>query len=247
MKRLLIVFISIFFVLCCACTAPAESTPSKTNSDLPENMYPIGFDSYDEMLKYFVENKSDDMTEITVDIDNVTDDYKEFVDKLSQAENIYIPMYAGKALDLMDEDGVPNIYVFRQERYQRPWIWYYCKNENDDVIIIKTLYLSESEIEYSKSHDVIDVMSKLDKTIADSSKISNNENVYTEKMMLSDRYIFAWECDISDCSKQDIMFVYDGLLVNITAPADADVTVWLAKLNFSCASSIHDAQIHLLE
>lgn len=183
-------------------------TTKKVLIRLPEYIYAHEFETYTSLIEAF--NGETDSV-LQKDIDRCGDDYRMFVDYLTETKNIMIPMWNDRALTLRRE-----INIFRYELYSLPWIWYYGDYQGEQFIV-NTTYPAFMAIEgITNDMSASDVIYLIDKGAINLHNYHKDERVeyaYTKTLVLADATVSALIWKFKNSNQIFVSFYYKDTLV----------------------------------
>ncbi len=191
------------------------------------------FDSYKEMIKDFRKYDISKSSYTIQDLKAVMGEpYSEFVDRVKADKSFPQPMIDGNPIPYRNEEGFSNITFFVSELYGLPWISYYPEVSTGENFFIKITYLPES-IEIKNAPTASAVI----KSFSPNSPNVNNlgtqhKSIYERKIKLRDREVTALICEYKDDPRNNTVFVYGDLLVEIRSNPEVWGDEWLSALSF---------------
>ena len=231
MKKLLcVLLLTVMTLTSCGNVATTGSTqltgPPSMNTQPAYRA--VGFDTFDELNEFF--------SEINDDISAIGNEYFQtfFKSVNEKTLSLMIPYYNNEKITLRNRDGYSNITLFPQELYLFPWIWFHCTVE-DYYVTIKTTYpenLSLREDELSASQFIKQIFPDAPNVDTFESH-ENYKSVYEKELKLKDKNVTAMIAEVKNDERITAFFIYDDMLVIITAKAEFINGSYLENLNFN--------------
>ena len=248
MKKRTITVVTLLCLLLYSCTAvsPSETTNSTYESGTsssrenenpisPEIIYPIHYDSYNE-LKNAVSKENEEKIfsnfSETEETRGQLGKLKGFVERF-RTQNIIVPCINGSAVELRNKEGFSNISLFVSDQYGLPWVYYYPYVSTGENFYIKMTYLPDDIAAPEKAPIASDVIKELSPGSPNIDNLGEqHEKIYNQKIKLGDREVTALVCKFKNDSRSSIAFVYHDILVEVKADPEVWNKEWFSELTF---------------
>lgn len=243
MKRYVAIIITILCLCLCSCdfiaspntpNAPLQDNTNisvnNENSSTLDTHYPLYYNSLIDFKKAINPNVENDLYVNFVENEE-NDRLVYFIEKM-RTQNIVAPYLDGKIIEFRNKDSYANIALFASEAYGLPWVFYYPIVSTNENFYIKITYLPDTVINQKNA-----TASEIIKALSPNSPNINNlgkqhENIYNQKMKLSDREVTALVYEYKTDNRNSIMFIYEDLLVEIRCDPDVWNEQWFSSLSF---------------
>ena len=194
---------------------------SMTTMAIPgcESTKVLNYSSFDELRgKFFSENSQLDFGL----------EYGKYFDVLIEKSKIgdlrmYIPEYCGNTVNLSEANG-NIICVFSQEKFNLPWIWYYC-SINDVRIVFEICYLdvlesefTEDNISYGKLSEILSPAYTTASSFGDNDKETYNYVIEKDITLYNGKTVAATVYDYNENNywhRLNYRFIYDNIVVSV--------------------------------
>ena len=156
---------------------------------------------------------------------------KENVRKI-QAQGVIVPCLNGKATELRNKDGLPNISLFISEAYGLPWVYYYPFVSTGENFYIKITRLPNH---VTPQQTLLTASEAIKELSPNSPNIGNlgeqHKEIYNQRLRLLNREVTALICEYKADNRSSIMFIYDELLVEVRCNPKVWGDSWFAALS----------------
>lgn len=171
----------------------------------------FNFGSYDELYSWL-------RSPINEDIDIYDKQFKAFKQSMENASApMLIPMIDGVPAEIKGTCEWQKIYVFTDEQYNLPWIWYYC-NYNGRCVVVGISYLDYlSEIGIAIPKDIKTFMQGIGSTFPNpenKDKYSNYNDIYYDTLTTADGNTDAVFYDFKE-GRTHYRFITEGCLLSV--------------------------------
>ena len=238
MKRILSLLISLLLCVSafagCGDLSDSHGNPSDIDAipDLANASF--SFNTYDEMLSAFLTYDTNKSSYTIQDYKlNLGEAYTSFLEKIEADRSIPQPMLDNKPITYRNKEGFSNITFFVNELYSLPWIWYFPSVSTGENFYIGVAYLPDSIIEKQKNMTASKVIKELSPNSANIDNLGNqHKRIYNKQMKLNDREVAALVIEYKEDTRDNIFFVYDGLLVLVRCDSGVWSEQWFSSLSF---------------
>lgn len=229
------------FCLCLGACNHAKFPPSSgSGNDMPmasPRIYPFDFDSYRDLKKSI--NKENKLYAELLDqgaSDDTLGQFKAFVEKY-QSQGMPVPHLNGKTAELRNKEGYSNISIYPVESYDFPCIFFHPYVTTGVNFYIRLLYLPDDVIEAQENPTASDIINALSPKPANTDnqeirKESVYSQIYEQNIQLGDREVVALVREYKADSRNGILFLYDGWLVEVRCDPEIWTEQWFSTLTF---------------
>lgn len=226
------------FCLClCSCSNESPNAYNFTDAPVGEPNQPVIF-SFDYYSLADFKNSLDNEEKMYAELSEkgvkseTVDKFKGFVGKM-RSKNIVVPYSNGKVLELRNEEGYPGIGIFSSELYGLPWVFYHPTVSTNENFYIKITCLPDDIVGMQKNTTTSDVIKELSPNSPNINNLgTQHENIYNQKIKLSDREVTALVCEYKTDNRDSVKFIYDDFLVEVRCNRQVWDEQWFSELSF---------------
>ena len=195
-----------------------KPTPSYSPNPAPNNAI-YDFASYDDLCKS-LKNKQSSLRKDSQQTD-YGNNYNNFLTIFDyNGSTIKVPTYDGVPMTIEGNAEWQKITLFTEELYGLPWIWYYCKYQ-ENTIVVGTTYCDLLGL--STTDTVLNFEDILNNVIPDAPSPKNSEkyatsyaSIYTQSLILSEtKTIPAVVLDSADSARVYYQYIYEDMIVSM--------------------------------
>ena len=249
MKKHTIILIALLLLALCACSSndlqgttnnTDESDMAGSNTVYPpgndaDYIYPLHYNSVDE-LKNAISKENVDQLYAKYSISELpaekANELKGNVNKI-QTQGVIVPCLNGKAVELRDKDGFPNISLFVSEAYGLPWVYYYPSVSTGENFYIKITQLPNNVLHKQNILNASEAIKELSPNSPNVGKLGEqHKDIYNQALHLLDREVTALIYEYKTDNRNSIIFTYDELLIEIRCDPTVWSDQWFSALSF---------------
>lgn len=221
---ILIICLSLVLVLT-SCNLSSDNTDVKLipekSTDTPKERQAYSFDNYAGLTNWIKDENSS-----SKDSADWGEDYVDYVREVNtSSENdtpLYIPYYENEVAKLRQAEGFGGITFMTSELYNVPWVWYYVKIGDEDVII-KCACLSQKDFErvnVQKASIAVKNFSRSAPNTDNYESKSNYKSISEKTINFSGESILALYIEPNNDSRVSLQFAFDKTMVIITGSSE---------------------------